>query len=150
MRVPTNDSDWIDYLINEYSGSNTCQDLKMPFWTVEQKSTFINYPMITATNNELSFAGSISRRHEKLGMNAAHSFTTQNYDQPFVVRIALGSDILFGAKMYRKWYMAHHQVKTLQQRLNDNSELKKLIGASHVHLFGGDQLAAAESMTGMG
>lgn len=24
MLVPTNDSDWIDYLIDEYSGSNTC------------------------------------------------------------------------------------------------------------------------------
>ena len=144
MRVPTNDSDWIDYLIDEYSGSNTCQDLKMPFWTVEQTSTFINYLMITATNNELNFTRSISRRHEKLGMNAVHSFTTLNYDQPFVVRIALGSDILSGAKMYRKWYMAHHQVKTLQQRLNDNSELKKLIGASHVYLFGSDQLAAAD------
>ena len=141
MRIPTNDSDWIDYLIDEYSGSNTCNDLKMPFWTIEQNRSFVNYLMTTATNNQLNFTRHNKKRQKKLGMYATQSFTTLNCDQPFVVRIALGSDILSGAKMYRNWHLAHHQVKTLEQRLNQNPELKKLIGASHVYLFGRDELA---------
>lgn len=144
MRIPTNDPDWIDYLIKEYSGSNTCYDLKMPFWTIEQNLSFVNYLMITATNNQLNFARHARKRQTKLGMNATHSFTTLNCDQPFVVRIALGSDILSGAKMYRNWHLEHHQVTTLEQRLNQNPELKKLIGASHTYLFGRDEIAPAD------
>ena len=144
MRIPTNGSDWIDYLINEYSGSNTCNDLKMPFWTIEQNLSFVNYLMITATNNQLNLTRHIRKRQKKLGMNAAHSFTTLNCDQPFVVRIALGSDILSGAKMYRNWHLAHYQVKTLEQRFNQNPDLMKLIGASHAYVFGRDELATAD------
>ena len=140
MRVPTNDWQWIRYLSEKYSGSNTCQDLKMPFWTIKQQQTFISYQLVTATNNQLNF----SSAQEKLDMHATHYFTTLNNDQPFVIHISLGSSILSGAKMYRDWRLENLQIKTLGQRRNENPELNKLIGASHVYLFGHDELAIAD------
>ncbi|MFA0071497.1 glycosyl hydrolase, partial [Vibrio breoganii] len=42
MRVPTNNKLWGNYLVDNHSESNTTQDLKMPFWTVQQNDHFIS------------------------------------------------------------------------------------------------------------
>ncbi len=140
MRIPINDSQWIHYLSKEYTGSNTCNDLKMPFWSLAQQHAFINYQLITATNNQLNF----SSAKGKLDMRATHFFTTLNYEQPFVICISLGFNILSGAKMYRDWHFKNYPVKTLEQKRDQNPEVDKLIGASHAYLFGHDELAASD------
>ncbi|TKF72579.1 hypothetical protein FCV55_05390 [Vibrio sp. F13] len=60
MRVPTDNKLWASYLVGNHSGSNTTQDLKMPFWTVQQNNHFISYQMVNATNNQLFFSDASS------------------------------------------------------------------------------------------
>ncbi|PMN07465.1 glycosyl hydrolase [Vibrio lentus] len=145
MRVPTNNKQWANYLVENHSGSNTTQDLKMPFWTVQQKDQFISYQMINPTNNQLFFSDASSDtspdKKPKIDMSASHQFTTLNKSQPFTVRITLGESWLDGAKQYRDWRIKNGLSESLVEKQKRNPDVNKLIGASHVYLFGKDPLS---------
>ncbi|MEZ8943254.1 glycoside hydrolase [Vibrio sp. 10N.247.311.12] len=148
MRVPTDNKLWGSYLVDNHSGSNTTQDLKMPFWTAQQNDHFISYQMINATNNQLLFsdASSDSSSHSKtkIDMKASHQFTMLNQSQPFIVRITLGDSWLDGAKQYRDSRINNDQSETLVAKQKRNPDVSKLIGASHVYLFGKDPLSVQD------
>ncbi|WP_435249608.1 glycoside hydrolase [Vibrio sp. nBUS_14] len=141
MRVPTNNKPWANYLVDNHSGSNTTQDLKMPFWTVQQNDQFISYQMINPTNNQLLFSDAFSDKKTKIDMSASHQFTTLNQSQPFTVRITIGDSWLDGAKQYRDWRIDHGLSESLVEKQKRNSNVSKLIGASQVYLFGKDPLS---------
>ncbi|QUM79907.1 glycoside hydrolase [Moritella sp. 5] len=143
MRIPTNNQDWIRYIVEEHSNSNTTQDLKMPFWSVEvtgKTNHFVNYQLLNPTNNQLDF----SITAQKLDMQATHQFTMLNHDEPFAVLITLGCDQLSGAKLYRQWRKQQGFATSLSEKLARQPLLKRLIGASHVYLFGRDVLAVED------
>lgn len=145
VRVPTNNKHWANYLVDNHSGSNTTQDLKMPFWTAQQKDQFISYQMINPTNNQLLFSNTpsdtLSEAKTKIDMSASHQFTALNQSQPFTVRITLGDSWLDGAKQYRDWRIDHDLSESLTEKKKQNPDVSKLIGASHVYLFGKDPLS---------
>ncbi|MFA0079773.1 glycoside hydrolase [Vibrio artabrorum] len=145
MRVPIDNKLWASYLVGNYSGSNTTQDLKMPFWTVQQNNHFISYQMVNATNNQLLFSDASSDNSSnsktKIDMKALHQFTMLNQSQPFIVRITLGDSWLDGAKHYRDWHIENNLSETLVVKQKHNPDVSKLIGASHVYLFGKDPLS---------
>ncbi|CAK2139866.1 Glycosyl hydrolase [Vibrio crassostreae] len=141
MRVPTSNKQWANYLVDNHSGSNTTQDLKMPFWTVQQKDQFISYQLINPTNNQLFFSNSPANTNTKIDMKASHQFTMLNQSQPFIVRITLGNSWLDGAKNYRDWRIENDLSETLVAKQKRNPDVSKLIGASHVYLFGKDPLS---------
>ena len=148
MRVPTNNKLWASYLVGNHSGSNTTQDLKMPFWTVQQNNHFISYQMVNATSNQLLFSDASSdtssNSKTKIDMKASHQFTMLNQSQPFIVRITLGDSWLDGAKQYRDWRINNDQSETLVAKQKRNPDMSKLIGASHVYLFGKDPLSVQD------
>ncbi|MEC7941496.1 MAG: glycoside hydrolase [Pseudomonadota bacterium] len=145
MRVPTDHKLWTSYLANNHSGSNTTQDLKMPFWTTQQSDQFISYHLVNPTNNQLFFHDVTSKSESKnkslIDMSASHQFTTLNQSQPFTVRITLGDSMLDGAKQYRDWRIANGLSESLVSKLRRNPDISKLVGASHVYLFGKDPLS---------
>ncbi|WGS63773.1 glycoside hydrolase [Vibrio lentus] len=145
MRVPTNNKQWANYLVENHSESNTTQDLKMPFWTTQQNDQFISYQMINPTNNQLFFSDApsdtSSDKKTKIDMSASHQFTTLNQSQPFTVRITLGDSWLDGAKQYRDWRIENGLSESLIEKQKRNPDVNKLIGASHVYLFGKDALS---------
>ena len=141
MRVPTNNKQWANYLIDNHSRSNTTQDLKMPFWTVQQKDQFISYQLINPTNNQLFFSKSSANTNTKIDMNASHQFTMLNKFQPFTIRITMGDSWLDGAKQYRDWRVKNGLSESLVEKEKRNPDVSKLIGASHVYLFGKDPLS---------
>lgn len=137
MRVPTNNPEWGQFLAKEYSGSNTTQDLKMPFWSAKQGDKYVSYQLLTPTNNQLSFFFESNR----LDMQSSHSFTALNQSKPFKVRVTLGNNQLSGAREYRQWRTKHGESETLSQKAANNPEVSKLIGASQVYLFGTGMLS---------
>ncbi|WP_261886253.1 glycoside hydrolase [Vibrio pomeroyi] len=141
MRVPTNNKLWANYLVDNHSGSNTTQDLKMPFWTMQQKDQFISYQLVNPTNNLLFFSNSSAKRSTNIDMNASHQFTTLNKSQPFTIRITIGDSWLDGAKQYRDWRVKNGLSESLVEKQKRNPDVSKLIGASHVYLFGKDPLS---------
>ncbi|MFS1947962.1 glycoside hydrolase [Vibrio lentus] len=145
VRVPTDNKQWANYLVDNHSSSNTTQDLKMPFWIVQQKDQFISYQLINPTNNQLLFSDVSSDmpsdKKTKIDMSASHQFTTLNQSQPFTVRITLGDSWLDGAKQYRDWRIENGLSESLVEKQKRNPDVNKLIGASHVYLFGKDALS---------
>ncbi|CAK1868790.1 Glycosyl hydrolase [Vibrio crassostreae] len=141
MRVPTNNKLWANYLVDNHSGSNTTQDLKMPFWTVQQKDQFISYQLLNPTNNQLIFSNSSANTNTNIDMNASHQFTMLNKSQPFTIRITIGDSWLDGAKQYRDWRIKNDLSESLIEKQKRNPDVNKLIGASHVYLFGKDPLS---------
>ncbi|GEM77573.1 glycoside hydrolase [Vibrio sagamiensis] len=137
MRVPLDNSIWANFLINNYSGANTTQDLKMPFWTVKQGGRFINYMLTTPTNNALTF----NTVDGRIDMSATHQFTQLSAKQSLDLVITLGDSPLSGAVTYRQYRQKTGLANPLTNKLSHNKELKKLIGASHVYLFGTDPLS---------
>ncbi|OAN18054.1 glycosyl hydrolase [Photobacterium jeanii] len=137
MRIPINHPQWAKYLDDSHSGANTTQDLKMPFWTAEINDNFFSYQLITATNNQLNFAPT---KH-KVDMQAAHQFTVLNRNQPFTVVISRSKSVLGGAQHYRQWRIANKLSESFDVKMKRNPQLQRLIGASHVYLFGKDPLS---------
>ncbi|MHC6529791.1 glycoside hydrolase [Vibrio proteolyticus] len=137
MRIPIRHAGWARYLTEHHSGSNTTQDLKMPFWSVQQGTRFISYHLTHPTNNQLFF----SQSGGTLGMTARHQFTSLNQTQPFTLAISLGHHALDGAKAYRRWRDQQGLRQSLADKRRVNPLVEKLIGASHVYLFGRDLLA---------
>ncbi|MEZ8064972.1 MULTISPECIES: glycoside hydrolase [Vibrio] len=148
MRVPTDNKLWASYLVGNHSGSNTTQDLKMPFWTVQQNNHFISYQMVNATSNQLLFSDASSdtssNSKTKIDMKASHQFTMLNQSQPFIVRITLGDSWLDGAKHYRDSRVENDLSETLIAKQKRNPDVSKLIGASHIYLFGKDPLSTQD------
>ncbi|KJF95049.1 glycoside hydrolase [Photobacterium leiognathi] len=145
IRVPTDHKLWANYLANRLSGSNTTQDLKMPFWTAQTNNKFISYQLFNPTNNQLFFNDVTSKSDSKnkslIDMSASHQFTTLNQSQPFSVRITLGDSMLDGAKQYRDWRITNGLSESLASKQTRNPDISKLVGASHVYLFGKDPLS---------
>ena len=147
MRIPTNHPTLINYIAKTYSGSNTTQDLKMPFWSAKisnnkelKSADVVSYQMITATNNGLLFSVVDKRLH----MQASHEFTPLNRNEHFSVQISLGDSELSGAKQYRQWRQHQKLAVPLSEKRQQQPELERLIGASHVYLFGQDLLAVED------
>ncbi|EPI2803686.1 glycoside hydrolase [Vibrio vulnificus] len=140
MRVPTDNPTWTRYLIDNHSGANTTQDLKMPFWSAQQGEHFISYQLLNATNNQLHF----SEQQNKLDLQAEHWFTPLNQSEPFSVRITVGDEMLAGAKAYRDWREAAGLRVSHAEKRKANPQIEKMIGASHVYLFGRDLIAVQD------
>ncbi len=121
MRVPTDNPTWTRYLIDNHSGANTTQDLKMPFWSAQQGEHFISYQLLNATNNQLHF----SEQQNKLDLQAEHWFTPLNQSEPFSVRITVGDEMLAGAKAYRDWREAAGLRVSLAEKRKANPQIEK-------------------------
>ncbi|WP_281222995.1 glycoside hydrolase [Photobacterium sanguinicancri] len=147
MRIPTDNSQWAQYLADNHSGANTTQDLKMPFWSSQQAGHFITVQLANPTNNELTFvnnsktSGNKKYNAHKIDMTATHYFTALNQDEPFVIRMSIGANMLDGAKRYRQWRIKHGQAEPLTKKIIQTPAVEKMIGASQVYLFGSDGIS---------
>ncbi|GLR71945.1 glycoside hydrolase [Agaribacter marinus] len=137
MRVPIDNQAWIEYLTKSRNASNTTQDLKMPFWTARLGEIFVSWHLVTATDNKLFF----SSASEKLNMQSSHYFTVLNSHQAFKVSVSLGEHMLDGAKQYRHWRIDKGSATPLSSKQKKNRSIAKLVGASHVYLFGRDGIS---------
>ncbi|MDO6708175.1 glycoside hydrolase [Photobacterium sp. 1_MG-2023] len=162
MRVPLDHPQWAAYLAQEYSGSNTTQDLKMPFWTQAvrpeavsgntgvnaKKTRFLSFLLVNPYQNRLDFQDLTNRtagsHPATMNMSASHDFTPLNRENPFQVLIHLGEENLSGALRYRAWRASNGEREGLHDKAARNPDVRKLIGASHVYLFGSDGIAVAD------
>jgi hypothetical protein len=140
MRIPTNNTSWIDYLENTHTGANTTHNLKMPFWSFKQNNQFVTAMLMTPTNNQLQFKG----QNNKLDMLAKHLFTPLNQSQAFVVELSVNDHILDGAKRYRQWRIQQGFAEPLTVKIKRNKSIKRLIGAAQIYLFGTSSISVQD------
>ena len=135
--VPTGNAVWQAFLL-EQGAFNTTQDLSLPLWSVDHGGFTLNWLLTNPYNNRLQWQA----EGAGLGLALAHEFTALAPNTPMTLRLYLGdADPLAGAKRYRQWLVEQGRYETLDDKLQQTPEAQKLLGASHVYLWGNDLLA---------
>lgn len=134
--VPAGDARWQKFLLDQ-GEVNTTQDLSLPLWGVDHGGFTLNWLMTNPYNNRLTF----SAENNALVLATHHQFTSLEPDAPLTFKLSLGdADLLAGAKRYRQWLVDNGQYETLSDKLLKTPEANKLLGATHVYLWGNDLL----------
>lgn len=132
--VPAGNAVWKAFLLAQ-GDINTTQDLSLPLWGVDHGAFTLNWLLTNPYNNRL-------RWQEDQALSVAHEFTSLDPGAPMTLLLHLGAaDPLAGAKRYRQWRVEQGRYEPLADKLRQTPEAEKLLGASHVYLWGNDLLA---------
>ncbi|OPA94908.1 hypothetical protein BFW87_12685 [Pseudomonas fluorescens] len=135
--VPADNPVWKAFLL-EQGELNTTQDLSLPLWGVDHGRFTLNWLLTNPYNNRLQWQA----EGKGLALSVAHEFTRLDPTAPMTLRLHLGAaDPLVGAKRYRDWRVEQGRYEPLADKLRQTPEAQKLLGASHVYLWGNDLLA---------
>ena len=134
--VPAGDRQWQTFLL-EQGAVNTTQDLSLPLWGVDHGGFSLHWLMTNPYNNRLTFRAD----GRALALTARHEFTSLEPSAPLTFTLFLGdADPLAGAKRYRQWLIDNGRYEPLSGKLEKTPQAAKLLGASHVYLWGNDLL----------
>ncbi|MBK5474582.1 glycoside hydrolase [Pseudomonas sp. TH21] len=135
--VPADDAVWKAFLL-EQGDFNTTQDLSLPLWGLDHGRFTLNWLLTNPYNNRL-------RWQAGMALSVAHEFTALDPDAPMTLLLHLGeADPLAGAKRYRQWLVEQGRFEPLADKLRNTPEAEKLLGASHVYLWGNDLLGSED------
>ncbi|MEC0231664.1 glycoside hydrolase [Paenibacillus alba] len=135
--VPTQDKDWLQYL-TESGESSLNEAFSMPFWGVQGNGFSLTYRVDNPFNDAVHFTND----QEQLGLGVKHDFTAKSVHQPYGVAIYLGTENLNEpAKIFRQTLQDRKQFVTLQDKIQKNPGVQKLLGAAHVYMWGSGTIA---------
>lgn len=136
--VPAGNERWQSFLLDQ-GDVNTTQDLSLPLWGMDHGAFTLNWLMTNPFNNRLQLQWTAEGR--RLALAASHEFTSLEPGTPMTFSLYLGdSDLLAGAKRYRRWLVDSGRYEPLADKLRKLPEGEKLLGASHVYLWGNELL----------
>ncbi|WDU62059.1 hypothetical protein LRS56_25350 [Pseudomonas poae] len=136
--VPAGHPVWRAFLLAQ-GEVNTTQDLSLPLWGVDHGSFTLNWLLTNPYNNRLQWQAD----GDGLALSVSHAFTRLDPSAPMTLRLHLGAaDPLAGARRYRQWLVEQGHYEPLEDKLRQTPQAQKLLGASHVYLWGNDLLAA--------
>lgn len=136
-RIPIDNAQWLSYLTSELSSMDTNFDLKLPLWGLEQKGSTYSWLLLSPFSNQVSFA----KAGQQLMMQSSHEFNRFNQRQPFDVLLHVGTTPLSGAIRYREYLQQTGQFSSLRDKIATAPDGNKLIGATHIYLWGNTLLA---------
>ncbi|WP_213989577.1 glycoside hydrolase [Sodalis sp. dw_96] len=139
-RIPLDNLTWQEYLVSEQTPIDTNWDLKLPLWSQEQQGKFFSWLLLTPFHNEIAFTSADARLH----MQSNHRFNRFNQRQAFEVLLHVGDSPLSGAIRYREYLRQSGQFSSLSDKIMIAPEGEKLIGATHLYLWGGLLLDQAD------
>lgn len=136
-RIPLNNAQWQTYLTTELSSIDTNFDLKLPLWGFEHKEKTYSWLLLSPFKNKISF----TQQGKHVVMQSSHEFNSLNQPHAFDVLLHVGTTPLSGAIRYRHYLQQSGQFSSLSDKFAAVPEGKKLIGATHVYLWGNTLLA---------
>lgn len=134
FRIPATHTAWRKALVEEYQGINTTDNLTLPLVGLDHGEQQLAILFANPFNNRLTFAP----RQDGIALTATHSVNRLNQADPYEVAVSLqpGNDWLAAAKAYRSWLQARGELVSLESKLAAVPDGKRLIGASHLYLWG--------------
>ena len=140
--APAGDPLWLDFLPRfAGDGLNTSENLSLPLWGMDYGASSLHWLLLNPFNNRLK----VSRDGTGLGLALSHDFNVLNRQEPMTLLLHLADgDPLAGAKRYRQWLIGTGRFESLADKMRAQPETAKLVGASHVYLWGNDLLGAAD------
>ncbi|MDT3249819.1 glycoside hydrolase [Serratia sp. root2] len=139
-RIPLDNAVWQRYLVKEMTPLDTNWDLKLPLWSQEQQGKVYSWLLLTPFSNQVSFTGT----EGVFGMRSSHQFNRFNQQQAFDVLLHVGETPLSGARRYRQYLQQSGQFSSLRDKIRTAPDGEKLIGATHIYLWGDKLLAPAD------
>ncbi|CAL8128445.1 unnamed protein product [Orchesella dallaii] len=142
--IPQTHSLWEDYLLQLQNGEelNTIQDLSLPLWGMDHGHYSLHWIFTNPFNNKFTF-----QRDASSGISLAfsHEFTILEPTQPFTAILHLANNNrLAGAQRYRQWLLAQKRFEPLAHKIYQQPEGKKLLGATHLYLWGNGPLSVED------
>jgi Glycosyl hydrolases related to GH101 family, GH129 len=136
--VPAKDTQWRDFLLEKFSEFDTSQDLSLPLWGMDYGKLSLHWLLLEPFGNRLKWR----KDGDALGLRGRHRFSPLAVDTPLEFILHLGdADPLAGAKRYRQWLIDQGRFEPLSAKIAATPATAKLLGASHVYLWGGGLLA---------
>ncbi|CRM26042.1 hypothetical protein [Pseudomonas sp. 37 R 15] len=130
--VPADNAVWKDFLIGR-GELNTTQDLSLPLWGLDHGRFTLNWLLTNPYHNRLQWQAD----GQGVALSVSHEFTSLEPQAPMTLLLHLGdADPLAGAKRYRQWLVEQGRYESLADKLRQTPEAVKLLGASHVYLWG--------------
>lgn len=131
--IPTMNAQWRNVLQQNYQNIDTTQDLSLPAIGFDYGQQVVSIIYTNPFNNSISF------NPDELGVavSSKHIFTHLDQARSFEVRISINEkDLLAPAKRYRAWLQEQGQFVLLKNKLAAALDGQRLIGASHIYLWG--------------
>ncbi len=139
--IPIHNELWRDFLVNKLKETDTSEGLSLPLWGANYGDYSLHWILTNPFYNRLLFG---SDSHKDLELSLQHSFARLTPQTPFTFFLHLGgTDLLSGAKRYRTWLVSEGRYETLRSKIAKTPEAKKLLGATHIYLWGNGLLAPA-------
>ncbi|SFS08358.1 Glycosyl hydrolases related to GH101 family, GHL1-GHL3 [Dyella sp. OK004] len=139
--VPRGNALWQRFMIDRMGEINTAQDLSLPLWGNDHGNFSLTWLLTNPFNNQLKFTAD----GDALAIAASHQFTRLDPGTPLTLLLHLGdADPLAGAKRYRQWLIDTGRFESLESKLVKTPEIDKLLGATHVYLWGSGLLAVKD------
>lgn len=134
FRIPATHTAWRKALVEEYQGINTTDNLTLPLVGLDHGEQQLAILFANPFNNRFTFAP----KQDGIALTATHSVNRLNQADPYEVEVSLqsGNDWLAAAKVYRSWLQARGELVSLESKLAAVPDGKRLIGASHLYLWG--------------
>lgn len=114
--------------------------LTLPLWGYTSNGHGVSYLVPESIGTSLGFASAGGR----LNATAKHEFSRREQTLDYTVAFSLTSaSPVAPAADYHRWLSEHGQLHTLKQKIAENPEIGKLLGAEHAYLWGGARDAEA-------
>lgn len=138
-RIPATDKVWNDYLKGQQF--TTLEQFSMPFWAATNGNNAILYIMENPYRNDLVFS-----EENTTSFGLIHQYPEIDSKKENSFRIYLtDNDPVTIAKIYRQYVIEQNNFVTLEQKAEQNPNIKKLYGAPHIYLWG-DNIITPENI----
>lgn len=132
LYIPLNDPFWTTHL-KAGQCRNAHGGLSMPFWSYQVEGGTFTYLAVSDLKTEVC----ISERQGRLSTSAVHDFRKRDGFPPYEIEIwPGGASPISPAVEYRQWLIAKGEYVTLDQKIKENPEVAKLLGAEHGYVYG--------------
>ncbi|MEO9384060.1 glycoside hydrolase [Chromobacterium phragmitis] len=140
--IPAGSKLWRDFLPGfAGDGLDTAENLSLPMWGMDYGRRSLHWLLLEPFNNRLA----IRADGQNLALSLSHEFNALNQKRPMTLLLRLGDDnLLAGAQRYKQWLEAEGRYQTLADKIQAQPDTAKLIGASHVYLWGNTLLDASD------
>lgn len=139
--APAGNPTWRDYLTHQKSEMSTTDDMATPLWGLDHGDFTLHWLLTNPFNNLLAFTPD----GDGVQLKVSHAFTTLAPATPMTLTLHLGGpDLLAGAKRYRRHRIETDAWESLTDKIAAAPDTAKLIGASHIYLWGNDLLSSAD------
>ncbi|WP_434657832.1 hypothetical protein [Chromobacterium violaceum] len=132
--IPAGSKLWRDFLHGfAGDGLDTSENLSLPLWGMDYGRRSLHWLLLEPFNNQLAIRADGSN----LALGLSHEFNPLNQQRPMTLLLRLADDnLLAGAQRYRQWLIEQGRYQTLADKIQAQPDTAKLIGASHVYLWG--------------